>query len=149
VAVLRLYAAVSWLRNDCTILAELSDHNCPIAVFIASLNRLAYIPGWYVWGRTWQNAQRTNFVERRKGEVRRIPLPRRLMNKVGIRPRFIANSSPPASMDGRSNSARVAREKEVALLRSLRTRVLTVAVVTMMIMVAMAMPLLADSTKER
>jgi hypothetical protein len=52
-------------------------------------------------------------------------------------------------MDDRSNSARVANEKEVALLRRLHTKVLTVAVATMMIMVAMAMPLLADSTKER
>jgi hypothetical protein len=73
VAVLRLYAAVSWLRNDCTILADLSEHNCPIAVFIASLNRLAYIPGGYVWGRTWQNAQHTNFVELRYGDLPRIP----------------------------------------------------------------------------
>jgi hypothetical protein len=51
-------------------------------------------------------------------------------------------------MDGRSNPAGVAREKEVALMRRLLT-VLTVAVVTMMIMVAMAMPLFAESTKER
>jgi hypothetical protein len=51
-------------------------------------------------------------------------------------------------MDGRSNPAGVVREKEVALMRCLLT-VLTVAVVTMMIMVAMAMPLFADSTKER
>jgi hypothetical protein len=52
-------------------------------------------------------------------------------------------------MDGRSNSAGVAREKEVALMRHLLTTVLTVAVVTMMIMVAMAMPLFADGTKVR
>jgi hypothetical protein len=51
-------------------------------------------------------------------------------------------------MDGRSNPAGVAREKEVALMRRLLT-VLTVAVVTMMIMVAMAVPLFAESTKER
>jgi hypothetical protein len=31
--------------------------------------------------------------------------------KVGIRPRFIENSSPPASMDGWSNSTGVAIEK--------------------------------------
>jgi hypothetical protein len=67
---------------------------------------------------------------------------------LGIRPRFIANSSPPASMDGRSNPVRVVRGKEVALMRRLFTTVLTVAVV-MMIMVAMAMPLFADNTKER
>ncbi len=51
-------------------------------------------------------------------------------------------------MDGRSNPARVVREMEVALMRRLLTTVQTVAVVTMMIMVAMAMPLFADSTKE-
>jgi hypothetical protein len=71
------------------------------------------------------------------------------VNKLRIRPRFIENSSPPASMDGRSNPARVVRVKEVALLRRLLTTVLTAAVVTMMIMVAMAMALFADGTKER
>jgi hypothetical protein len=70
------------------------------------------------------------------------------MNMPGIPARFIANSSPPASMDGRSNLAGVVRGKEVALMRRLLTTVLTVAVV-MMIMVAMAMPLFADNTKER
>jgi hypothetical protein len=43
-------------------------------------------------------------------ELRRIPIPRTMVNKVGILPRFIENSSPPASMDGRSNPTRVARE---------------------------------------
>jgi hypothetical protein len=52
-------------------------------------------------------------------------------------------------MGARSNPARVVREKEVALLRRLRTRVLTVAVVTMMFVVAMATALFADDTKER
>jgi hypothetical protein len=52
-------------------------------------------------------------------------------------------------MDGRSNPAGVARVKEVALLRRLLTTVLTAAVVTMMIVVAMAMALFADDTKER
>jgi hypothetical protein len=52
-------------------------------------------------------------------------------------------------MGARSNPARVVRVKEVVLLRPLRTRVLTVAVVTMMIVVAMAMALFADGTKER
>jgi hypothetical protein len=70
------------------------------------------------------------------------------MNMLGIRPRFIANSSPPASIDGRSNPARVVRGKEVALMRLLLTTVPTVAVV-MMLMVAMAIPLFADNTKER
>jgi hypothetical protein len=51
-------------------------------------------------------------------------------------------------MDGRSTPARVVRGKEGALMRRLLTTVLTVAVVTM-IMVAMAMPLFADNTKER
>jgi len=51
-------------------------------------------------------------------------------------------------MGARSNPARVVRVKEVVLLRRLRTRVLTVAVVTMMIVVAMAMALFADDTKE-
>jgi hypothetical protein len=48
------------------------------------------------------------------GELPRIPLLRTPVNKLGIRSRFIGNSSPPASMDGRSNPAEVAREKEVA-----------------------------------
>ena len=52
-------------------------------------------------------------------------------------------------MAGRSNPARVVRVKEVALLRRPLTTVLTVAVVTMMIVVAMAMTLFADGTKER
>jgi len=52
-------------------------------------------------------------------------------------------------MGARSNPARVVRVKEVVLLRRLRTRVLTVAVVTKMIVVAMAMALFADDTKER
>jgi hypothetical protein len=52
-------------------------------------------------------------------------------------------------MGPRSNPARVVRVKEVALLRRLLTTVLTVAVVTMMIVVAMAMALFADGTKER
>jgi hypothetical protein len=43
-------------------------------------------------------------------ELPRIPIPRTMVNKVGILPRFIENSSPPASMDGRSNPTRVARE---------------------------------------
>ena len=90
-----------------------------------------------------------NFLELRYGEVRRIPLPRTPVNKLGIRPRFIVNSSPSASMGPRSNPARVVRVKEVALLRRLLTTVLTVAVVTMMIVVAMAMALFADGTKER
>jgi hypothetical protein len=51
-------------------------------------------------------------------------------------------------MGARSNPARVVRVKEVALLRRLLTTVLTAAVVTM-IMVAMAMALFADGTKER
>ena len=76
-------------------------------------------------------------------------LPRTPVNMVGIRPRFIVNSSPSASMGARSNPARVVRVKEVALLRRLLTTVLTVAVVTMMIVVAMAMALFADDTKER
>jgi hypothetical protein len=70
------------------------------------------------------------------------------VNKLRIRPRFIVNSPPSASMDGRSNPAGVVRVKEVALLRRLLTTVLTAAVVTM-IMVAMAMALFADGTKER
>jgi hypothetical protein len=82
-------------------------------------------------------------------ELRRIPIPRTPVNKLGIRPRFIANSSPLASMGARSNAARVVREKEVPLLRRLLTTVLTVAVVTMMNMVAMAMTLFANNTKER
>ena len=49
----------------------------------------------------------------------------------------------------RSNPTRVVRVKEVALLRRLLTTVLTVAVVTMMIVVAMAMALFADEPKER
>jgi hypothetical protein len=52
-------------------------------------------------------------------------------------------------MGARSNSARVVRVKEVALLRRLLTTVLTVAVVTMMIVLAMAIALFADDTKER
>jgi hypothetical protein len=52
-------------------------------------------------------------------------------------------------MGARSNPARVVRVKEVVLLRRLLTTVLTVAVVTMMIVVAMAMALFADGTKER
>jgi hypothetical protein len=43
----------------------------------------------------------------------------------------------------------VVRVKEVALLRHLLTTVLTVAVVTMMIVLAMAMALFADEPKER
>jgi hypothetical protein len=57
------------------------------------------------------------------------------MNKLEIRPRFITDSSPSASMDGRSNSAGVAREKEVAPMRRLHT-ILTAAVVMMVIRVA-------------
>jgi hypothetical protein len=43
VAVLHLHAAVTWLRNDCTILAELRAHNRSIAVFIPSQNGLANV----------------------------------------------------------------------------------------------------------
>jgi hypothetical protein len=50
-------------------------------------------------------------------ELPRILLPRRWVNKLGIHPRFIGNSSPPASMDRRSNPVGVAREKEGALMR--------------------------------
>jgi hypothetical protein len=52
-------------------------------------------------------------------------------------------------MGARSTPARVVRVKEVALLRRLLTTVLTVAVVTMMIVLAMAIALFADDTKER
>jgi hypothetical protein len=82
-------------------------------------------------------------------ELPRIRIPRTPVNKLGIRPRFIVNSSPSASMGARSNPAGVVRVKEVALLRRLLTTVLTVAVVTMMIVLAMAMALFADDTKER
>ena len=82
-------------------------------------------------------------------ELLRISIPRTPVNKLGIRPRFIVNSSPSASMGARSNPARAVRVKEVALLRRLLTTVLTVAVVTMMIVLAMAMALFADDTKER
>jgi hypothetical protein len=92
-----------------------------------------------------------NFLELRVCELPRMPIPRTRVNKLGIRPRFIVNSSPSASMGARSNPARVVRVKEVALLRRLLllTTVLTVAVVTMMIVLAMAMALFADDTKER
>src|SRR5215203_5540578 len=66
-------------------------------------------------------------------------LPRTQVNKVGIRPRFIENSLPPASMDGRSNPAGVAREKEVALKRRLLL-VLTVALVMAAMMLVMVAP---------
>jgi hypothetical protein len=34
VAVLRLHAAVSWLRNDCTILAELGERITQLQYFL-------------------------------------------------------------------------------------------------------------------
>src|SRR5215211_7656164 len=70
-SVLHLYAAVSWPRNDCTILAELSER----------ITQLQYL--FQLSWRTSENAQNANFAEFYKSEVqlRRIPIPRTPVNK--------------------------------------------------------------------
>jgi hypothetical protein len=106
-------------------------------------------PTHYIGNAAASVRHEANFQERAKDALRRINLRRRFMNELGIRSRFIADSSPPASMDGRSNPGVCQREKGgCAYEAPPHTTVLTVAVV-MIIMVALAMPLLADSTKER
>jgi hypothetical protein len=55
------------------------------------------MPGGYFWMRTSENPQNANFV---------------IMEFSEVSQEFIGNSSPPASVEGRSNPARVAREKE-------------------------------------
>jgi hypothetical protein len=59
--VLRLHAAVSWLRNDCSILAELGER----------VTQLQYLLQLSL--RTSQNSVKAKFAEFGKGEVRRIP----------------------------------------------------------------------------
>jgi hypothetical protein len=70
VAVLRLYAAASWLRNDCTILAERGER----------ITQLQYLLQLSL--RTSENSFKANFRESPKGEVRRIPILRTRVHNV-------------------------------------------------------------------
>jgi hypothetical protein len=63
VAILRPHAAVCWSRNNCTIRAVLTEH----------ITQLQYL----------LQLSFANFRERRKGEVRRIPIPRTPVNSGG------------------------------------------------------------------
>jgi hypothetical protein len=69
VAILRLHAAASLPRNDCTILAELGER----------ITQLQYLLHFFL--RTSENSVYANFAESPKGELRRIPIPRTSVNK--------------------------------------------------------------------
>jgi hypothetical protein len=75
VAVLRLHAAVSLPRNDCTILAELGER----------ITQLQYLLQLSL--RTSENSVKwkSNFRESPKGEVRRITIPRTRVNTLSER----------------------------------------------------------------
>jgi hypothetical protein len=71
IAVLHSYAAVSWLRNDCTILAELSER----------ITQLQYLLQLSL--RTSENSVKGKFAERGQCEVLRSSLLGASVNKAG------------------------------------------------------------------